>query len=141
MMLNTEGGAVMMKATDSWRRAPVRLCLTAASMLLVAGCAADGSTGSVGVGTGAGALGGAALANVLGGGTAAMLGGAAVGGIAGNMMVDRPADVTRQQEAEAARDRDVQRQLEFERQSIIQEEQVRRDLEQQRLFEQWQREQ
>lgn len=130
----------MTKATVSLRRAPVRLCLTAASMLFMAGCAADGSTGSLGVGTGAGALGGAALANVLGGGTAAMLGAAAVGGIAGNMMVDRPAGVRRQQEAEEAHNRELQRKLDFDRQRILQEEQVRRDLEQQRLFEQWKRE-
>ncbi len=129
----------MMKATSNRRRAPAGLCLIAASMLLLAGCETDG-TGSLGVGTAAGALGGAAIANVLGGGTAAMLGGAALGGIAGNMTVDRSADRRRQREAEAARDRQVQRELEFERQRLIQEEQVRRELEEQRLFAQWKRE-
>ncbi len=130
----------MTKATSNRRRAPAGLCLVAALMLLLAGCEADGQTGSLGIGTAAGALGGAAIANVLGGGTAAMLGGAALGGIAGNMTVDRSADRRRQREAEAARDRQVQRELEFERQRLIQEEQVRRELEEQRLFAQWKRE-
>ncbi len=127
-----------MKRAIAYRRpASMGLCLTAATLLLLAGC--ENGTGGVGVGTGAGALGGAALANVLGGGTAAMLGGAALGGLAGNMALDRPAEQRRAAEREASRDREMQRRLEFALVSNLQAEQVRRDIEQQRLFEQWKR--
>ncbi len=52
----------MKQAITHRRLAPFGLCLTAAAMLLLAGC--ENGTGRPGVGTGAGALGGAALANV-----------------------------------------------------------------------------
>ena len=127
----------MTKPSISGRRASLGLCALTAVLLLLAGCEADGRTGSLGVGTGAGALGGAAVVGLLGGSTAAMLGGAALGGIAGNMLVDRPADIQKEKGAEASRDRRYQRRLEYERQSQIQEEQVRQEIEEQRLFEQW----
>lgn len=108
--------------------------------LFLVGCEADGSTGSVGVGTGAGALGGAALGYAAGGGAAGALLGGAVGGVAGNMLVDRPADIREAKEKEEAQDRAVQRQLAYERQSQIQAEQTRREIEEARLYEEWKRE-
>lgn len=108
--------------------------------LFLVGCEADGSTGSVGVGTAAGALGGAALGIAAKGGPAGALLGAAVGGVAGNMLVDRPADLREAKEQEAAQDRAVKRQLAYERQSQIQAEQTRREIEEARLYEEWKRE-
>lgn len=108
--------------------------------LTLAGCE-QGGTGQAGVGTVAGAAGGAGVGRALfGNSTTGMLIGAAAGGIAGNMVLDRPAEQRRQQEAEAAKDAAARRQLEFERQRALQEEEVRREIEERRLFEQWQRE-
>jgi Na+/glutamate symporter len=108
--------------------------------LTLAGCE-HGGTGSAGVGTVAGAAGGAGVGRALfGNSTTGMLIGAAAGGIAGNMALDRPAEQRRQQEAEAAQNSAMQRQLDFERQRALQADEVQREIEERRLFEQWQRE-
>lgn len=114
--------------------------VVAGAALTLAGCE-HGGTGSAGVGTVAGAAGGAGLGRALfGNSTTGMLVGAAAGGIAGNMALDRPAEQRRQQEAGAAQDAAMRRQLDFERQRALQEDEVQREIEERRLFEQWQRE-
>ncbi len=128
-------------ATITIKRTAVACALV--SVLAVASCAnqdPDGRAGSVGVGTvggaGAGALAGRWIAgsnnNALAIGAGALL-----GGVAGNLLVDRPEDKAQAADAEAARDRDAQRQLELQRQSQIQEAQVEQELQEQRLYEQW----
>jgi Na+/glutamate symporter len=108
--------------------------------LALASCETAG-TGSPGVGTVAGAAAGAGAGRLLfGNNTAGMLIGGAVGGLAGNMTLDRQAEARRQQEAAAARDAEMQRQLDFERQRALQAAEVEREIEERRLFEQWQRE-
>ena len=111
-----------------------------AVIVLVAACSGespDGRTGSIGIGTIGGAAAGAIAGRGLGGGPIATATGALVGGAAGNMLVDRPEDKARAREAEAAKDRDVQRQLDYERQSAIQEERVQNEIQEQRLYDQW----
>jgi hypothetical protein len=56
------------------------------------------------------------------------------------MTLDRQAENRRAQEVEASRDAAARRQLDFERQRALQDEEVRREIEERRLFEQWQRE-
>jgi hypothetical protein len=108
----------------------------------LAGCeTTGGGTASVGVGTLGGAAAGAGVSRaIFGDSTSGMLIGAAAGGLAGNMTLDRQAENRRIQEAEASRDASARRQLDFERQRALQDEEVRREIEERRLFEQWQRE-
>ena len=114
--------------------------LLGSAALMLAGCE-HGGTGSAGVGTVAGAAGGAGVGRALfGNSTTGMLVGAAAGGIAGNALLDRPAEQRRQQEAEASQDAAMRRQLDFERQRALQADEVQREIEERRLFEQWQRE-
>ena len=116
-------------------------CLLGVVGLALAGCETGGGTSSAGVGTVAGAAAGAGAGRLLfGNNTTGMLIGGAVGGLAGNMTVDRQAETRRQQEAEAAQDTAMRRQLDFERQRALQEDEVQREIEERRLFEQWQRE-
>ncbi len=102
---------------------------------------AVGDCNSVG-GTVGGAVIGGATGSLFGSGRgrrASSIGGALVGGAMGS----RRDQQSRQRclaECDATRDRDMQRQLDFERQRQLQEEQVRREIEEQRLFEEWQRE-
>jgi hypothetical protein len=120
-------------------RARVALLIGVAALTLN-GCE-SGGTGSAGVGTAGGAVAGVGASRLLfGNSTTAMLLGGAAGGLAGNVALDRQAEVRRQQEAAAAQDAAMQRQLDFERQTALQQEEVRRQIEEQRLFEQWQRE-
>ena len=108
--------------------------------LSLAGCE-SGGTSSAGVGTGAGAVAGVGASRLLfGSSTTGMLIGGAVGGLAGNMTLDRQAEQRRQEEAAAAQDANMRRQLEFERQRALQADEVQREIEERRLFEQWQRE-
>ena len=67
-----------------------------------------------------------------------MLIGGAAGGLAGNMTLDRQAEQRRQQEAIASQKTQQQLQLDFERQRALQAEQTRIQIEEQRLFQQWQ---
>ena len=73
--------------------------------------------------------------------TGAMLIGGAVGGLAGNATIDRQAQQRQQQQVEASRDAAMQRQLDFERQRALQQADVERQIEEQRLFNEWQRSQ
>lgn len=122
-------------------RARVAAAVLAGGVALsVAGCQ-QGGTGSPGVGTVAGAAAGAGASRLLfGNSTTGMLIGAAAGGLAGNVALDRQAEQRRQQEVEASRDAAMRRQLDYERQRALQADEVQRQIEERRLFEQWQRE-
>lgn len=118
---------------------------TAAVLLLALGLAAceqtQGGTASPGVGTAAGAAAGAGVGRLIfGNSTTGMLIGAGVGGLAGNMTVDRQREERRRREREAERDAAERRQLEFERQRQIQARETQRETEERELFEQWRRE-
>ena len=118
----------------------IALLLGVAALALV-GCEGTGGTASPGVGTVAGAAAGAGAGRLLfGNNTTGMLIGGAVGGLAGNMTLDRQAEARRQQAREVSRDADMQRQLDFERQRALQAAETEREIEERRLFEQWQRE-
>ncbi len=90
-----------------------------------------------------GRLGGAVLGGATGsmfgkkkGRTAAIIGGALVGGALGRRRDER-AKARCLQEREAEKDRDMQRQLQYDRQRTLQQEQVRNEIEEQRLYEEW----
>ncbi len=93
-----------------------------------------------------GRLGGAVIGGATGsmfgrkkGRTAATIGGAVIGGALGSRR-DQQAKARCLEEREATKDRDMQRQLDYDRQRLLQEEQVRKEIEEQRLFEEWKRE-
>ncbi len=108
--------------------------------LSVAGC--ESGSGGPGVGTvGGAALGAGASRAIFGNNTSAMLIGGAVGGMAGNATIDRQAEQRRIAQTEETRDRAMQRQLDFERQRALQQAEVEREIEEQRLFNEWRRQQ
>lgn len=127
-----------------YRMSVVRAALVAgglATLVAVSGCT---QTGGGPAQPGLGTLGGAAVGGVLGstvgsgtGRTVAIAGGALLGGIAGNQLVDRPVERRQIAEREVERDREMQRQLDFERMSALQQEQVEREIREQRLYEEW----
>ena len=121
----------------AWRK---RIWVIGIAGLVLAGCE-GGGTAPAGVGTVGGAVAGAGTSRMLfGNSTSGMLIGGAVGGLAGNMMLDRQAEERQQKQAQASRDADMQRQLDFERQRALQQEEVRVQIEEDRLFREWQRE-
>jgi len=92
-----------------------------------------------------GKIGGAVLGGAVGsmfgrkkGRKGAKIGGALIGGALGARR-DRRAKARCLQEREAAKDRDMQRQLQYDRQRLLQQEQVRNEIEEQRLYEEWRR--
>ncbi len=66
----------------------------------------------------------------------ATIAGALIGGAMGAKR-DRQAKARCLQEREAAMDRDMQRQLDYDRQRLLQQEQVCKEIEEQRLYEEW----
>ncbi len=93
-----------------------------------------------------GKLGGAVIGGATGsmfgknkGRTGATIGGALIGGALGAKR-DQQAKARCLQEREAAKDRDMQRQLDYDRQRLLQEEQVRKEIEEKRLYEEWKKE-
>ncbi len=93
-----------------------------------------------------GRLGGAVIGGATGsmfgrkkGRTGATIGGALIGGALGSRR-DRRERARCLEEREAAKDRDMQRQLDYDRQRLLQEEQVRKEIEEQRLYEEWKKE-
>ncbi len=70
----------------------------------------------------------------------AIIGGALIGGALGAKR-DRQEKARCLQEREAEKDRDMRRQLDYDRQSLLQEEQVRKEIEERRLYEEWKRQQ
>src|SRR5215203_5648287 len=120
----------------------------AVAALLALGACAQGqgydtgttSLGGVGLGTGGGAAAGALAGRAIAGkhdNTLAILGGALLGGIAGNVGVDRPNQIRGQEEATSAANAEQQRQLDYQRQSQLQQAQVQREIQEQNLYEQW----
>jgi hypothetical protein len=131
----------MSRRDDASRGRPFTALLAGMAILALAGCENGGGTGSPGVGTAAGAAAGAGAGRLLfGNNTTGMLIGGAVGGLAGNMTVDRQAEERRRQQAVQDRQTAQQLQLDFERQRALQAEQTRIEIEEQRLFREWQRE-
>lgn len=118
-----------------------------ATLLLLGACAQGqnydtGTTplSGIGLGTGGGAAAGALAGRALAGqhnNTLAMVGGALLGGVAGNMLVDRPNQLRGQQEQQVAANAEQQRQLDFQRQSQLQQAQTQQQIEDQKEFEQW----
>ena len=93
-----------------------------------------------------GKLGGAVIGGATGsmfgkgkGRKGAIIGGALIGGALGAKR-DQRAKARCLEEREAAKDRDMQRQLDYDRQRLLQEEQVRKEIEEQRLYEEWKKE-
>lgn len=118
------------------------LALGGLAAITIAGCAngGGGGTAPAGVGTAAGAAAGAGAGRLIfGNSTTGMLIGGAAGGLAGNMTLDRQAEQRQQQQRAAQQDAAMQRQLDFERQRALQAEQTRREIEEQRLFDEWRR--
>jgi osmotically inducible lipoprotein OsmB len=124
----------------STARLPLVTLLAAVVGVFVSGC--ESGSGGPGVGTvGGAALGAGAGRAIFGNNTSAMLIGGAVGGMVGNATIDRQAQDRQAQQIEASRDRAAQRQLDFERQRALQEADVARQIEEQRLFDEWRRQQ
>lgn len=126
------------------RRGARRLGLGLAGALIavaLAGCEQQGGgAAQPRLGTLGGAAAGGALGSLVGSGsgrTAAIVGGSILGGIAGNQLVDRPVEQRQLAEREASRDREMQRRLDYERMSALQQEQVRREIREQQLYEEW----
>lgn len=131
----------MSVCNDARRGSRVLLLTVGIATLALAGCE-NGGTGSPGVGTAAGAAAGAGAGRLLfGNSTTGMLIGGAAGGLAGNMALDRQTEERRRQQAVEDRRTAQELQLDFERQRALQAEQTRIQIEEQRLFEQWRREQ
>jgi hypothetical protein len=133
-----------MKQLRDIRYAGITTTLLAVALGLAgAGCETGGGGGAgMGVGTAAGAALGAGTGRaIFGNSTSAMLIGGAVGGLAGNMTVDRQAQERQLQQTEASRDLAMQRQLDFERQRTLQQAQVQRQIEEDRLFAEWRQQQ
>ena len=92
-----------------------------------------------------GRLGGAVIGGATGsmfgrnkGRKGAVIGGAIIGGALGARRDQR--DKARcLEERRVEKDRDMQRQLDYNRQSLLQEEQVGKEIEEQRLYEEWKR--
>ncbi len=90
-----------------------------------------------------GKIGGAVIGGATGsmfgrkkGKTGAIIGGALIGGALGAER-DRRERARCLQEREATKDRDMRRQLDYDRQRMLQQEQVRKEIEEQRLYEDW----
>lgn len=129
----------MIKLTN--RKPGIALATVATAAFLLTACETAPDTAAPGIGTvGGAAVGAGAGRLIFGNSTTGMLIGAGVGGLAGNMTLDRSAEERRRQEQEAAADAQMRRQLELERQRALQEEEVRRQIEEQRLFDEWRRE-
>ncbi len=93
-----------------------------------------------------GRLGGAVMGGAVGsmfgkkkGRKGAILGGALLGGALGARR-DQRAKARCLEERNAEKDRDMQRQLDYDRQRLLQGEQVRKEIEEQRLYEEWRKE-
>ncbi len=122
-----------------WRLSSSLLAVAAVGMIT---SACEPGTGGPGVGTvGGAALGAGAGRAIFGNSTSAMLIGGAVGGMAGNLTIDRQAEDRQFQQRQQSQDLAMQRQLEFERQRKQMQLDFERQQEEQRLFNEWSRQQ
>lgn len=113
-----------------------------AGLVVLALAACESGSGGPGIGTvGGAALGAGAGRAIFGNSTSAMLIGGAVGGMAGNMTVDRQNEDRQFQRQQASQDMAMQRQLDFERQRTLQQADTQRQIEEQRLFNEWRQQQ
>ncbi len=120
--------------------APRAALLAGLVVLTLAAC--ESGSGGPGIGTvGGAALGAGAGRAIFGNSTSAMLIGGAVGGMAGNMTVDRQNEDRQFQRQQASQDMAMQRQLDFERQRALQQADTQRQIEEQRLFNEWRQQQ
>jgi hypothetical protein len=131
-----------MLSTTSRFRAGLVAAFVGGSMAL-AGCTTPEQSPSIGLGTATGAAAAGTLAGVAMrnkgpvAATAAVLGAGLVGGYLGNRYIDQPHEQQQQAQRTAAADAEYQRKLDYERQSALQQEQVRKEIEEQRLYEEW----
>jgi len=131
----------IMELTNRGSFATPRTVLLAGLVALTLAACESGS-GGPGVGTvGGAALGAGAGRAIFGSSTSAMLIGGAVGGMAGNMTVDRQAEDRQFQRQQASQDMAMQRQLDFERQRALQQADTQRQIEEQRVFNEWRQQQ
>ena len=94
---------------------------------------AGGKIGGAVIGGGAGSLFGRGK-----GRRAATLGGALLGGVMGSRR-DQRSKARCLEERRVEKDRDMQRRLDYDRQRLLQEDQVRKEIEERRLYEEWKR--
>jgi osmotically inducible lipoprotein OsmB len=126
----------MIASNGRFGSTPRKVLAVAAVCLLAAAC--ESGSGGPGVGTvGGAALGAGAGRAIFGNSTSAMLIGGAVGGMAGNMTIDRQAEDRQFQQQQQSQDLAMQRQLEFERQRQQQQLDFQRQQEEQRVFNEW----
>ena len=112
------------------------ILISAAAVRPALAQACDKAGGKIG-----GAVIGGAAGSMFGRGrgrTAAIIGGGLLGGAMGSRR-DQQAKARCLEEREAGKDRDMQRRLDYDRQRLLQEEQVRKEIEERRLFEEWTR--
>lgn len=126
-----------MKLTDS-------LTARVGTILLVlsvtGGCATDGQSN---IGKVGGAAAGAAVGSLIGGGkgnTLAIVGGALLGGYAGDRYYDKPREAEYRTNQTAQRQTEYDQKLAYERQSQLQQAEVQRQIDEQRMYEQWKQE-
>ncbi len=127
-----------------------RICGGLAACILLAGVLISGTAVKPALAQSCDKVGGKLGGAVIGGATgsmfgkkkgrkAATIGGALIGGVLGAKR-DQREKARCLQERETAKDRDMQRQLDYDRQRLLQEEQVRKEIEEQRLYEEWKKE-
>ena len=126
-----------------------QICSGLFACILLAGILISGGTVTPALAQACDKVGGKLGGAVIGGATGSMfgrkkgrrgavIGGALIGGALGARRDQR--DKARcLEERRAEKDRDMQRQLDYNRQSLLQEEQVRKEIEEQRLYEEWKR--
>ena len=126
-----------------------QICIGLVAFVLLAGILISGGAVTPALAQACDKVGGKIGGAVIGGATgsmfgkgkgrkAARIGGAVIGGAMGARR-DRRAKARCLEERRAEKDRDMQRQLDYDRQRLLQQEQVRKEIEEQRLYEEWKR--
>ncbi len=128
-----------------------RICAGLVACILLAGILVSGGAVKPALAQACDKVGGKVGGAVIGGATGSMfgrkkgrtgaiIGGAIIGGALGSRR-DQRMRARCLEEREAERDRDMQRQLAYDRQYLLQQEQVRKEIEERRLYEEWKRSQ
>ncbi len=126
-----------------------RLCGVLVVCILLAGIFISGCAERPAQGQACDKVGGQIGGAVIGGAAGSMFGhgkgqigavfvGSLIGGVMGSIR-DQRAKARCLEERETEKDRDMQRRLDYDRQRLLQEEQVRKEIEERRLFEEWTR--